>query len=226
VPLSFFPKHRVATSANVIGFGLGTIVFGIFLLLSLYMQQVLGYSPIETGVAYLAIALTAIFASGAAQALVTRIGVRAAMIIGMALLAAGLIYLTRITPESSYWSALFPGYFTIGVGLGFSFVPVSIAALAGVDPTNAGLASGLINTSQQIGGAFGIAIFSTVATSVTGDYNPANPPPDITTRLTDGFSRALWVAAGFAVASLIVVLTTLRGPELAEAGKEGGAHIG
>lgn len=227
VPMSFFAKHKVATGSNVIGFGLGTIVSGIFLLLSLYMQQVLDYKPIHTGIAYLAIALTAILASGAAQALVTKIGIRTALIIGMVLLAVGLVWLTRISTTTEYWPLLFPGFVTIGIGLGFCFVPISIAALAGVGPTNAGLASGLINTSQQIGGALGIAILSTVATSVTGDYNPLQPPPDLRQRLTDGFGQSFWVAAGFAVLSLIVVLTVLRGPELAEAGKEGGvAHMG
>lgn len=227
VPLAFFGKHKVATGSNLVGFGLGTIVSGIFLLLSLYMQQVLGYKPIETGVAYLAIALTAIVASGAAQALVTKIGIRTALIIGMTLLGGGLIWLTQIATDSTYWPMLFPGFMTIGIGLGFCFVPVSIAALVGVEPANAGLASGLINTSQQIGGAFGIAILSTVASAITGTFDPLKPPADIRQRLSDGFGGSMWVAAGFAALSLLVVFTVLRGPELAEAGKEGGAvHMG
>lgn len=228
VPLTFFGRNRVPTGANAVGFGLGMIVSGIFVLLSLYMPQVLGYSPIKTGVAYLAVALTAIVASGAAQALVSRIGVKTGLAIGMSLLAVGLLYLTRIAPDSDYWSALFPGFVIIGVGLGFSFVPVSIAALAGVEPAHAGLASGLINTSQQIGGALGVAILATVATNVTGTFNPQSPPADLPQRLSDGYAAGFWVAAGFAVLALIVVFTVLRGDSMRAAGKDDAApvHIG
>lgn len=145
----------------------------------------------------------------------------------MLMLAIGLLYLTRIQPDSGYWVSLFPGLFVIGIGLGFSFVPISIAALAGVQPTDAGLASGLINTSQQIGGALGVAVLTTIANNVTGTYDPRNPTADLPQRLTDGFAAGFWASAGFAVISLIVVLTVLRGPELSGAGREGAAaHVG
>src|SRR5919204_3778221 len=156
VPFSFF-RLRTVVGANIAGLILGTAIFAMFLMLTLYMQQVLGYSAMKTGVAYLAVAGTAIFWSGLAAQLVTRIGVKPVLAIGMTALSAGLVYFTQVSVGGSYLGDLLPGFLLIAVGLGFSFVPISIAALAGVQPAEAGLASGLINTSQQIGGALGIA---------------------------------------------------------------------
>jgi len=211
VPLRFF-RRVTPTGANIIGFGLGTIVFGMFFLLSLYMQQVLGFSAVKTGLGYLAVALTAIVASGIAQALVTKIGVRPVLAAGMLLLAAGLVYFTFISVDGTYLGDLLIGFLAIGVGLGFSFVPVSIAALAGVPPVEAGLASGLINTSQQIGGALGVAIMTAVATSRTDSLVESGT--DTPQALTDGFSAAFWVGVAFAVASFIATFVLLRPREL------------
>ena len=211
VPLGFF-KNRTATGANVIGFGLGTIVFGMFLLLSLYMPQVLGYSALKTGLAYLAVALTAVVASGIAQALVTKIGVKVALTIGMVLLGAGLLYFTQISVDGTYVGDLLPGFLLVGVGLGFSFVPVSIAALAGVKPHEAGLASGLINTSQQIGGALGVAILTTVA--VTRAENQIGGGTEARVAFTSGYGLAFWVGLLFAVVSLVATFLMLRGKDL------------
>jgi EmrB/QacA subfamily drug resistance transporter len=212
MPLSFF-RRRTPTGANIVGFGLGTMVFSMFFLLSLYMQQVLGFSALETGVGYLAVALTAVLASGVAQALVTRAGVKPILTIGLTAILAGLIWFTQIPVDGSYFANLFGGFLLIGVGLGFSFVPVSIAALAGVPPREAGLASGLINTSQQIGGALGVAILTTVSTTRTEDLlEGGTPQPEA---LTDGFSLAFWVAAGFAVAAILATLFALRRSDLA-----------
>jgi EmrB/QacA subfamily drug resistance transporter len=212
VPLGFF-RRRTPTGANVIGFGLGTAIFGMFFLLSLYMQQVLGFSAIKTGVGYLAVALTAVVASAVSQALVSRVGVRPILSIGLGLLAGGLVYFTFVSVGGSYFVDLFPGFLLIGVGLGFSFVPVSIAALAGVTGKDAGLASGLINTSQQIGGALGLAILTTVATTRTDRLLEDGVPR--VNALTSGFSLAFWVGMGFAVAALLTTLVVLRREELA-----------
>ena len=201
-----------AGCVNVVGLGLGTIVFGMFFLLSLYMQQVLGFSAIKTGLGYLAVALTAVVASGVAQALVTRVGVKPILAIGMGLLAGGLVYFTQVSVDGSYLADLLPGFRLIGVGLGFSFVPVSIAALAGITGQDAGLASGLINTSQQVGGAIGLAILSTVATTRTENLLADGKDP--ATALTSGFQIAFWVGAGLAVASLIATLVFLRKKDL------------
>jgi EmrB/QacA subfamily drug resistance transporter len=211
VPLGFF-RRRTPTAANVIGLGLGTMVFGMFFLLSLYMQQVLGFSALKTGVGYLAVALTAVVASGIAQALVTRVGVKPILAIGMGLLGGGLAYFTQVSPNGSYLGDLLPGFLLIGVGLGFSFVPVSIAALAGVTGKDAGLASGLINTSQQIGGALGLAVLATVSTTRTENLLADGKDP--ATALTSGFQIAFWVGVGLAVASLVATLVALRRKDL------------
>jgi len=211
VPLGFF-RRRTPTAANVIGLGLGTMVFGMFFLLSLYQQQVLGFSALKTGVGYLAVALTAVVASGVSQALVTRVGVKPILAIGMGLLGGGLAYFTQVSPNGSYLGDLLPGFLLIGVGLGFAFVPVSIAALAGVNGKDAGLASGLINTSQQIGGAIGLAVLSTVATTRT--ENLLADGKDQATALTSGFQIAFWVGVGLAAVSLIATLVALRGRDL------------
>jgi EmrB/QacA subfamily drug resistance transporter len=217
VPLGIF-RRRTLAGANVIGLGLGTMVFGMFFLLSLYMQQVLGFSALKTGVGYLAVALTAIVASGVSQALVTRLGVKPALTGGMLLLGAGLVYFTQVSVDGSYLVDLLPGFLLIGVGLGFSFVPVSIAALAGVSGKEAGLASGLINTTQQIGGALGLAILTTVATTRTDGLLEGGTQP--ATALTDGFRLAFWVGAAFALISLVITLIALKREELAKVAAE------
>jgi EmrB/QacA subfamily drug resistance transporter len=212
VPLSFF-RRRTPTGANIIGFGLGTMVFGMFFLLSLYMQQVLGFSALKTGVGYLAVALTAVVASGVAQALVTRLGVKPVLITGLSLLGAGLVYFTQVSVGGSYVADLLPGFLLIGVGLGFSFVPVSIAALAGVTGRDAGLASGLINTSQQIGGALGLAILTTVAT--THAENLLEEGQDPAHAFTSGYSLAFWAGVGFAAISVVATIFALKREDLA-----------
>jgi EmrB/QacA subfamily drug resistance transporter len=211
VPLGFF-RRRTPTGANIIGFGLGTMVFGMFFLLSLYMQQVLGFSALKTGVGYLAVALTAVVASGVAQALVTKVGVKPVLAVGMLLLGGGLMLFTQVSVDGTYLADLLPGFLLIGVGLGFAFVPVSIAALAGVTGKDAGLASGLINTSQQIGGALGLAILTTIATTRTENLlAEGKPQPEA---LTEGFSIAFWAGVGFAAISLLATLLALKREDL------------
>ena len=224
VPLGFF-KRRTLAGANLIGFGLGTTIFGMFFLLSLYMQIVLGFSALETGVGYLAVALTAVAASGAAQALVTRIGVKPVLATGLALIGVGLVLFTQLPVDGTYVANLLPGFILVGIGLGFSFVPVSIAALAGVAGREAGLASGLINTSQQIGGALGLAILTTVSTTKTDDLTPPGQQPSLTA-LVDGYSLAFWVAAGFAAISLVTTLLILKRQDLVGAAEEAHAPAG
>jgi len=211
LPLGFF-RRRTPTGANIIGFGLGTMVFGMFFLLSLYMQQVLGFSALQTGLAYLAVALTAVVASGVSQALVTKLGVKPVLSFGMITLTIGLLLFAQISDHGSYFSDLFPGFVIVGVGLGFSFVPISIAALAGIEPREAGLASGLINTSQQIGGALGVAILTTVAISRANRELADGASQAVAN--TAGYQLAFYVAAAFAVASLVATLLIVRRDEL------------
>jgi MFS family permease len=205
-------RTRTVSGANVAGFIMGTAMFSMFLMLTLYMQQVLGYSPMKTGVAYLAVAGTAIVWSAVAGQLVTRVGVKPVLVVGMAMLTAGLLYFTQVSVGGSYVTDLLPGFLIIGVGIGFSFVPISIAALAGIQPAEAGLASGLINTSQQIGGALGIAALSTIATSQTKDSLVSGAV--LPSALVDGFSSAFLIGAIFAAVGLVAALTLVRRDEL------------
>jgi EmrB/QacA subfamily drug resistance transporter len=211
VPASFF-RLRTVVGANIAGLVLGTAIFAMFLMLTLYMQQVLHYSAMRTGVAYLAVAATAIFWSGLAAQLVTRIGVKPVLAIGMTALSAGLLYFTQVSVGGSYLGDLLPGFLLVAVGLGFSFVPISIAALAGVHPSEAGLASGLINTSQQIGGALGIAALSAIATSTTNDSIASGTKTAVA--LTDGFQSAFIGASGVAILGILVALFVVRSSDL------------
>ena len=213
-PLMRFGILRIKTvsGANVAGFIMGTAMFSMFLMLTLYMQQVLGYSAMKTGVAYLAVAGTAIFSSAVAAQLVTRIGVKPVLVIGMTTLTAGLVYFTQVSVGGSYLGDLLPGFLLIAVGIGFSFVPISIAALAGIQPAEAGLASGLINTSQQIGGALGIAALSTIATSRTGDALAKGSTP--AAALVDGFHGAFVAGVIIAAIGIVAALTLIRRDEL------------
>jgi len=206
-------RTRTVSGANVAGFIMGTALFSMFLMLTLYMQQVLGYSAMKTGVAYLAVAGTAIVWSGVAGQLVTRVGVKPVLVIGMTALTAGLLWFTQVSVGGSYVEDLLPGFLVIGVGIGFSFVPISIAALAGVTASEAGLASGLINTSQQIGGALGIAALSTIATSSSEDSVGSGSALPVA--LVDGFQSAFVVGAIVAALGIVASLTLIRRDELA-----------
>jgi EmrB/QacA subfamily drug resistance transporter len=210
-------RRRSLTGANVIGLVLGTMLFGTFFLLSLYQQDVLGFSPLRTGVGNLAITLAVIAASTVSQAIVTRAGVKPVLIAGLFLLGGGLGYFTQISPNGTYFSDLFAGFLLTGVGIGLAFVPVSIAALSGVTAKNAGLASGLINTTQQVGGAIGLAILTTVATMRTNGVLAGGATRRVA--LTSGFAIAFWVGVGFAVAGVLTALVALRSDEsMSEAG--------
>jgi EmrB/QacA subfamily drug resistance transporter len=211
VPLGIF-RRRTLAGANIIGFGLGTASFGMFFLLSLYMQQVLGFSAMTTGIGYLAVTVTVILTSTLSQALVTRIGVKPVLAAGLVLLSLGLLYLTGVSVGGSYAVDLLPGFLLIGFGLGFSFVPMSIAALSWVSPGEAGLASGLINTSLQVGGALGLAVLIAVATSRT-DHLLATGS-DALHALTGGFSLAFWVGFAVALVSLFTAVKYLPGDAL------------
>ncbi|MDQ1618654.1 MAG: hypothetical protein QOE19_1223 [Actinomycetota bacterium] len=186
VPFEIF-RIRTVTGANVCGLFLGAVVFSNFFLLTLYVQQVLGYSALKTGLTFLATAGTVVLLAGISQALVTRVGPRRVMVVGLALITGGMLWYTQIPVEGSFVTNLLPGYLLVGVGMAFSFIPMSIAALAGVEPQEAGLASGLINASQQIGGALGVAIAATVAFTHTK------------TLLGSGDSSAQAATSGFAL---------------------------
>jgi EmrB/QacA subfamily drug resistance transporter len=206
-------KIKTVTGANIAGFILGTALFSMFLMLTLYMQQVLGYSAMKTGVAYIAVAGTSIIWAMVAQMLVTRVGVKPVLVTGMSLLTVGLLYFTQVSVGGSYLGDLLPGFLVIAMGMAFAFVSISIAALAGVPEKDAGLASGLINTSQQIGGALGIAVLSSVAIARSNDATGAGEA--VPQALTSGFQAAFWVGAGVAAVGVLASLILVRQEELA-----------
>jgi EmrB/QacA subfamily drug resistance transporter len=218
-PLMRFGILRTKTvlGANVAGFILGTALFSMFLMLTLYMQQVLGYSAMKTGVAYLAVAGTSIIWANVAAALVNKVGVRPLIAGGMAILTLGLVLFTQVSVDGSYAANLLPGFLIIALGMALCFVPISIAALAGVSQAEAGIASGLINTSQQIGGAVGIALLSTIAISRTEDEVAAGTA--VPQALTSGFQLAFWVGAGIALVGVVAALGLIRQEEIEFAGE-------
>jgi len=207
LPLRIF-RLRTVAAANAVGLLLGGSFFGFIFIGTLYMQQVLGYSALQTGVAWLAASLTSVALAGLAQMLVTRISAVPVMALGMALIGGGALWATQAPVQGHFWSALAGPFFVAGAGTAFGFIPVSIAGLAGVAEKEAGLASGLLNTSQQLGGAIGVAIASTVAAThlktLTGEGKAVNMA------LTGGFQWAFWVCGAIGLLAL-PTLVLLRG---------------
>ena len=205
LPMRIF-RLRSLTASNVSGLLLGGAIFAQFFLLTLYMQQVLHYSALKTGVAYIALTLTIIAFSGVAQALVTRLGVRRVLSTGMVVSAIGLVLYAQLPVDGHYFWDLFPAFLLSGIGLALAFVPMSIGALTGVTAADAGVASGLINTSQQIGGAIGVAVATTIATTLTANYVDVHPGTNALSggALTHGFQAAFYVLAGIAVFGAVV----------------------
>jgi MFS family permease len=199
---------------------MGGAIFSQFFLLTLYMQQVLHYSALKTGVAYIALTLAIISFSAVSQALTTRLGIRRVLPTGLALSAVALVLFARLPVDGHYFSDLFPAFLISGVGLALAFVPMSIGGLTGVRQADAGIASGLINTTQQIGGAVGVAVATTIATTVTSNYVNVHPgsSPLGGTALTHGFAIAFYVLAAIAAAGAVVaaLLVESRPPEVQE----------
>jgi EmrB/QacA subfamily drug resistance transporter len=202
VPFRIF-RLQTLTGANVVGLLVGASLFSMFFFISLYMQQVLGYSAIKAGLSYLPLAVSIILSAGIASQLVTKVGFKPILATGMAFIGIGLLWFSQISPAGGFASDILGPSLFAAVGLGFAFVPVTIAAVSGVPDHEAGLASGLINTSQQIGGALGLAILSAISISVTGSSR--NP-----TVLTDGFHDAFLAGAGFAGLGLLATLFLIR----------------
>jgi EmrB/QacA subfamily drug resistance transporter len=208
VPFRIF-RLRTLTGANVVGILLGASLFSMFFFVSLYMQQVLGYSPIHAGLSYLPLAVTIIVAAGLGGQLVTRFGFKPTLAAGMLFVAGGLAWFSQVSVGGGFASDILGPSLLAAIGLGFGFVTSTIAAVSGVREQEQGLASGLINTSQQIGGALGLAVLSTIATSRTNHVLASGTP--LRHALTDGFQSAFLggaviAALGFA-ATLILIRT-------------------
>jgi EmrB/QacA subfamily drug resistance transporter len=207
MPLKIFRLRTVAV-ANAVGMLLGGSFFAFIFIGTLYMQQVLGYSALQAGAAWLAASLTSVALAGLSQVLVTRLSAGPVMALGMALVGGGALWATQVPLHGHFWSALAGPFFVAGAGTAFGFIPVSIAGLTGVSEPEAGLASGLLNTSQQLGGAIGVAIASTVAAThfktLIGDGSTVGAA------LTGGFQWAFWVCAAIAFLALPATATLAR----------------
>ncbi|HVI35102.1 MAG TPA: DHA2 family efflux MFS transporter permease subunit [Gaiellales bacterium] len=220
LPMRIF-RLRTLSASNISGLLMGAAIFSMFFLLTLYMQQVLHYSALKTGVAYIPLTVTIVAFSAVSQALVTRIGIRRVLPVGLAVTAVALLLFARLPVDGHYWPDLLPAFLLSGIGLALAFVPMSIGGLTGVRQADAGIASGLINTSQQIGGAIGVAVATTVATTFTTRYH--NDHPDLSAlggaALTHGFQIAFYVLAGLAIlgATLAALLLESNPPHAAEA---------
>lgn len=205
VPFSIFRVRGLAAADVTQLIGVGGFVT-MFFFLTLYMQNVLGYSPLTTGSAYLPLCAGAAVSAGISAQLIGRIGTRPIIVVGALITAGGLYYLSRIPADGSYLIDLFPGLMIVSFGIGGVFVATTTAANAGVSPDKAGLAAALVNASQQIGGALGLAIFSAIATSRTNHLLVGRDP--LPHALTAGFHRALFAAAIFLVAAAVIALRT------------------
>jgi EmrB/QacA subfamily drug resistance transporter len=211
MPFSIF-RLRTLRGADMVALLIGMSLFSMFFFVSLYMQQVLHYSALRAGISYLPLAVGIILSAGLASAWVTRFGFKPVLLAGMLLVAGGLFWFSKVpaTGGTFLGDVLGPSLLA-AVGLGFSFVPVTIAAVTGTRPHEAGLASGLVNTAQQVGGALGLAILATVANSRTDDLLRQGGH-SMAYALTKGFERAFLVGTGFALAgaALTVLLISSR----------------
>jgi len=214
LPLSIF-RLRTLAGANVAALLLGASFFAFIFVGTLYMQEVLRYSPLQTGLAWLAASLTSVALAGVTQALVTRGGGKVVMGIGMTLIGAGALWATQVPVHGHFLANLAGPFVVAGAGTAFAFIPISIAALAGVSEQQAGLASGLLNTSQQLGGAVGIAIASSLAASHTQAL--AHAGSGAPAALTGGFQQALWVLGAIALLAVPAIFALVRRDELSDA---------
>jgi EmrB/QacA subfamily drug resistance transporter len=212
VPLRFL-RSRTLAGANLVMLLNGTLAVGMPFILTLYAQQVLGYSALKFGVGSVVLALSVTVGAIVAQAAVLKLGIRTVAATGMALMGAGSLLLTQVSVGGSYFGDIFFGLLVFGPGVGFAFVTATVAALAGVAEHESGLASGLSNTALQIGGALGVAIVTTVAVSRSEDYLAANDGADPLLVLNEGFQSAflaLVVLAGIGVVLALLLLGRLR----------------
>jgi EmrB/QacA subfamily drug resistance transporter len=208
VPLRIFRSRRIV-GANAVMLVFGTLPYGLGFVLTLYAQQVLGYSAVKFGLTSLVFPAMAAVGSILGQAIVLRLGFRAVAAVGMALMGGGALLLTQVSVGGSYFGDIFFGLLVFGPGVGLAFVTASIAALAGVPEHESGLASGLSNTSFQIGAALGVAVVTTVAVTRSEDYLAANADANPMAALTEGFQSAFLavaILAGIGVALALLFL--------------------
>jgi EmrB/QacA subfamily drug resistance transporter len=226
-------RVRTVRAANVVMFLVASGLFAMFYFNTLYLQRVLGYSALEAGLAFLPFTFGVIVGAGLSQSLVPRLGAREVPLIGMPLAILGLLLFTRLQPDGSYLTDLLPGIILASVGMGLTFVPITLIATSGITQDDAGLASGLYNTSQQVGGALGLAILATLAVDATEDtlvgLGREPQPADESQALVDGFhvaylGSAVFIAAGFF--ALLILLSRRDVVAVGEGAPAPGAAIG
>ena len=220
VPLRIF-RSRNVSGANVVQILMVAGLFGMFFLGALYLQGVLGYDAVETGLAFLPVSVgIGVFSLGFSARLMARFGERATLLPGLALVATGLLLFSRAPVDASYVSDALPSMILIGVGAGLSFPALMTLAMSGATPEDSGLASGVINTTMQVGGALGLAVLATLASTRSDDLLASGS--STASALTDGYQLAFLVAGGLVLAALVVAATVLRAPA-AVAVEEGSA---
>ena len=221
VPLAIF-RRRTLAGANAAGLLLGASFYAFLFVGTLYMQDVLHFSAIQTGLAWLAASVTSVALAGLSQSLVTRVGPKVVMVAGMTMIGLGVLWATQVPVHGHFGGNLLGPFIVAGAGTAFAFIPISIAALAGVEEHRAGLASGLLSTSQQIGGAVGIAIASSVAATHTKALLHSGTA--VPAALTGGFQDALWVLGVIGLLAIPAIVALVAGNERSETAAGTGAR--
>jgi EmrB/QacA subfamily drug resistance transporter len=210
-------------SALMVGAGM----FAMFLFLGIYMQTILGYSPVQAGIAFLPFSVGIILSAGIAARLLPQFGPRPLMIPGLLAGSAGMLWLAQLEPQTNYFTHILPAMVVLSVGMAFVFIPTATVALHAIDPHDAGVGSAMINTSQQVGGSLGTALMNTVAVSATASYLVANGPESMPAALTHGFTYGFYVGAGLLASAAVVVFFMIRiGPDAVDEQDEPVAHMG
>ena len=210
-------------SALMVGAGM----FAMFLFLGIFMQTILGYSPVKAGIAFLPFSLGIILSAGIAARLLPQLGPRPLMIPGLLAGAAGMLWLAQLEPDANYVTHILPAMVVMSVGMAFVFIPTATVALHAIDPHDAGVGSAMINTSQQVGGSLGTALMNTVAVTATAGYLVANGPDNMPAALTHGFTHGFYVGAGLLASAAVVVFFMIRiGADAVDEEDEPVAHMG
>jgi len=216
MPLSIF-KNRNRSGSFAMMLCIGIALFSMFYFLTQYLQNILGWSPIRTGVGFLPMTAGIIVSAALASRYVGTLGIRIPLLVGPAAATIGMLWITRLTVTSTYPDVLGP-LIVIALGMGFSFVPLTLVAVSGVEPNEAGLASALLNTMQQVGGALGLAVLATVAIDATkSEYKTLNHSTSVAKNVatTHGYTTAFFVAAGISFLGFLISLIFIRVPTAA-----------
>jgi predicted MFS family arabinose efflux permease len=223
MPLRVF-RSRNTWAANLVQMLMVAGMFGMFFLGALYLQRVLGFDPLEVGLAFLPVSLgIGVFSLGFSEKLIMRFGARATLLPGLVLIIAGLALFARAPVDASYWIDILPTMLLLGVGAGVAFPALMTLAMSGVTPADSGLASGLVNTTQQVGGALGLAVLATLSTTRTDSL--VSDGASQASALTSGYHLAFIIGAGLVVVAMSIAVSALRPARAAEEPAEGSLEL-